>query len=345
MTSLEEHWFIETEPRVISIVGPTASGKTALAIHLAQQLETAGQHCEIVNQDAYQMYRQMTIGTAKPSAEELSQVPHHLIDVINPDEVMSVAHFQAMARACIHDLQVKHIRPILVGGSGLYARAAIDQLNFTEQNLELRSQLEERAHREGTGVLFHELSLKDPLSAAKIGPSNTRRIIRALEVIITTGRPYSSSLPTYQYALPCVQIGLDIDRTVLDQIIDRRTHLMRELGFVQEAETLRPILSVTAIKAIGYQQIFDYLDGKMSEDDAFAVISQKTKRLARKQMGWFGRDPRIHWINGESSTVHEQAYHIVQLADAGFYDESDLGVVSPTVRHLGSFTHEDEVHN
>ena len=342
MTLLEDHWFIETEPRVISIVGPTASGKTALAIHLAQQLEAAGQHCEIVNQDAYQMYRQMTIGTAKPSAEELSQVPHHLIDVINPDEVMSVARFQTMARACIHDLQVKHIRPILVGGSGLYARAAIDQLDFTEQNLDLRSQLEERAHREGTGVLFQELSLKDPLAAEKIGPSNTRRIIRALEVIITTGHSYSASLPTYQYALPCVQIGLDIDRTVLDQIIDRRTHLMRDLGFVQEAEKLRPILSATAI---GYQQIFDYLDGKMSEDDAFAVISQKTKRLARKQMGWFGRDPRIHWINGESSTVHEQAYRIVQLADAGSYDKSDLGVVSPTVRHLGSFTHEDEVND
>lgn len=322
-------------PRVVSIVGPTASGKTGLGIAIAQALAARGEHAEIINADAYQMYRGMDIGTAKASTEEQAAVPHHLIDVIDPSETMSVARFQEMARDCIHDLQSRGIRPILVGGSGLYARAAIDDISFPGTDPEVRARLEERERLEGSGALFDELKAKDPEAASRMDPRNPRRTIRALEVIEVTGRPYSASLPRYRYVIPCVQIGLDLPREELDRLIDIRTLRMMDEGFVEEVERIRPLLGTTAARALGYQQVIDYLDGLRDMDETCADIAQKTKRLARKQMGWFGRDPRIHWLQALNPKLLDNAMAIIEHADAGGYDAIDAQADEYVQHHLG----------
>ncbi|MCH9276369.1 tRNA (adenosine(37)-N6)-dimethylallyltransferase MiaA [Bifidobacterium amazonense] len=322
-------------PRVVSIVGPTASGKTGLGIAIAKALEARGQKAEIVNADAYQMYRGMDIGTAKATAEEQAAVTHHLIDVIEPDDAMSVARFQQLARECIHDLQSRGIRPIMVGGSGLYARAAIDDISFPGTDPDVRARLEEREKTEGAGALFAELKAKDPAAAARMDPHNPRRTIRALEVIEVTGRPYSASLPHYRYVIPTVQIGLDLPREELDRRIDIRTKRMLDGGFIEEVERLRPRLGVTASRALGYQQVVDYLDGLADLDDTFMDIAQKTKRLARKQMGWFGRDPRIHWLQALNPKLLDNALAIIAHADAGDYDAIDAHADEYTQHHLG----------
>ena len=253
--------------KVVSIVGPTASGKTGLGIAIAKALEAKGEQAEIVNADAYQMYKGMDIGTAKASPEEQAEVRHHLIDIIEPDDAMSVARFQEIARAKIAELQARGVRPILVGGSGLYARAAIDDISFPGTDPEVRKRLEERENVEGAGALFDELKTKDPEAAARMDPHNPRRTIRALEGIEVTGRPYSASLPHYRYVIPTVQIGLDLPREELDRRIDIRTKQMLENGFVEEVERIRPRLGITAGKALGYQQVVDYLDGLCDLND------------------------------------------------------------------------------
>ena len=323
-------------PRVVSIVGPTASGKTGLGIAIAKRLAARGERAEIVNADAYQMYRGMDIGTAKPSREELAEVSHHLIDIIDPDDTMSVARFQTLARDTIVDLQSRGIRPILVGGSGLYARAAIDDISFPGTDPVVRARLEQRERDEGAGALFDELKAKDPEAAARMDPRNPRRTIRALEVIELTGRPYSASLPRYRYVIASVQIGLDLDRAELDRRIDIRTTQMREQGFLDEVRRLRPHLGFTAGRALGYQQMIDLLDGMWDEEiDAWADVAQKTKRLARKQMGWFGRDPRIHWLQALNPRLVDNAMAIIAHADAGDYDAIDAQADAYVQHHLG----------
>ena len=317
--------------RVVSIVGPTASGKTGLGIAIAKRLAEAGERAEIVNADAYQMYRGMDIGTAKASAEEQAAVPHHLIDIIEPEDTMTVARFQQLARQTITDLQSRDIRPILVGGSGLYARAAIDDITFPGTDSDVRKRLEEREKTEGAGVLFDELRDKDPEAAARMDPRNPRRTIRALEVIELTGKPYSASLPRYRYVIPSVQIGLDLDRPDLDRRIDLRTKQMYDDGFIKEVERIRPHLGATAVRALGYQQVIDLLDGIWDVNEAFADIAQKTKRLARsrlrrqlpsereakyrKSVCWSlvptGYKEYARWIGGTQNTVE----HILECGD------------------------------
>lgn len=319
-------------PKVISIVGPTASGKTGLGIALAKKLAERGSAAEIINADAYQMYRHMDIGTAKASAQEQSEVPHHLLDIIDPEETMTVARFQDLARKCIRELQSRGVRPILVGGSGLYARAAVDDITFPGTDATIRAALEERERKEGAGALFAELQRKDPVAAAHMDARNPRRTIRALEVIELTGKPYSATLPRYKYVIDCLQIGLDLKRDDLDKRVNLRTQLMREQGFVDEVRAIRGRLGVTAARALGYQQIMDYLDGVWSEDAAFEDIAQKTRRLARKQMGWFGRDSRIHWLDALRPDLADAAMTLVDAADAGEFDNEDSGA---TQHHLG----------
>ena len=323
-------------PKVISIVGPTASGKTGLGIALAKKLAERGVCAEIINADAYQMYRKMDIGTAKASVEEQAEVPHHLLDIIDPEETMTVARFQTLARECIRELQSRGVRPILVGGSGLYARAAVDDITFPGTDERVRKALEERERIEGAGALFAELQRKDPVAASHMDARNPRRTIRALEVIELTGKPYSATLPRYKYVIDCVQIGLDLQREDLDKRVNLRTQIMREQGFVREVREIRGRLGVTASRALGYQQIMDYLDGVCSEDEAFADIAQKTRRLARKQMGWFGRDARIHWLDALRPDLADAALALVDAADAGEFDgDSSDATEHATQHHLG----------
>ncbi|BAR06846.1 miaa [Scardovia inopinata] len=321
--------------KVVSILGPTASGKTSLAVKIAQALTAAGGEARIINTDPYQMYRGMDIGTAKATDEDRSLVPHYLIDIIDPEDTMTVARFQGLARSCIYDLQEKGIRPILVGGSGLYARAAIDDISFPGTDSQIRRQLEKRGEDIGADALFHQLKEKDPLAASHMDPRNIRRTIRALEVIELTGKPYSATLPHYRYLIPSLQIGLDLDRSDLDQRIDQRTHIMREAGFSREVRNIRPRLGPTAARALGYQQISDYLNGKISEDEAYADIAQKTKRLARRQMGWFGRDPRVHWLNAVDPDLLQAALALIHQADSGAFDDFDAGADDYVQHHLG----------
>ncbi|WP_018143598.1 tRNA (adenosine(37)-N6)-dimethylallyltransferase MiaA [Alloscardovia criceti] len=322
--------------KVVSIIGPTASGKTALAIALARALaDCTGVPCEIVNADAYQMYRGMDIGTAKASPEEQAQIKHHLIDIIDASEEMSVAKFQSLARQTIHELQSRGVRPILVGGSGLYARAAIDDISFPGTDKNIREKIEKRGEDIGGEALFAELQAQDPVAAAHMDARNIRRTIRALEVIELTGKPFSATLPRYRYVIPTVQIGLDLSREVLDNKIEERTQKMRDMGFEKEVQQLRGRLSLTAARALGYPQIRAALDGDMSMDEAYADIAQKTKRLARKQMGWFGRDPRVHWINATDEHLLEEATRIVLTADEGAFDAFDNAADEYVQHHLG----------
>lgn len=325
-------------PKVISIVGPTASGKTSLGIAIAKKFAERGVKAEIINADAYQMYCYMDIGTAKATKEEQSEIKHHLIDIIDPEESMSVAKFQTLARQCIRDLQEKGIRPILVGGSGLYARAAVDDITFPGTDPNIRKALEDREKSQGAMALFEELQKLDPVAAKNMDPRNSRRTIRALEVIELTGKPYSATLPKYKYLIDCVQIGLDLNREDLDARVELRTKMMREQGFVNEVKEIRSRLGVTASRALGYKQIMDYLDGLCSEDDAFADIAQKTKRLARKQMGWFGRDSRIHWVNALQPDVVDVSMKIINAADNG--DFKDDLIAESTSHHLGALIDE-----
>ncbi|RIY20800.1 tRNA (adenosine(37)-N6)-dimethylallyltransferase MiaA, partial [Gardnerella vaginalis] len=230
------------------------------------------------------------------------------------------------------------IRPILVGGSGLYARAAVDDITFPGTDPNIRKALEDREKSQGAMALFEELQKLDPVAAKNMDPRNSRRTIRALEVIELTGKPYSATLPKYKYLIDCVQIGLDLNREDLDARVELRTKMMREQGFVNEVKEIRSRLGVTASRALGYKQIMDYLDGLCSEDDAFADIAQKTKRLARKQMGWFGRDSRIHWVNALQPDVVDVSMKIINAADNG--DFKDDLIAESTSHHLGALIDE-----
>ncbi|HZK04845.1 MAG TPA: tRNA (adenosine(37)-N6)-dimethylallyltransferase MiaA [Actinomycetaceae bacterium] len=284
--------------RVIAVVGATATGKSALALDLAGELEIAGApRAEIVNADAMQLYRGMDIGTAKVTPVERRGIPHHQLDVLDPSEEASVAAYQRAARA---DLAAIHERggiALVVGGSGLYVQGLLDQLEFPGTDPVIRAALTERAEREGGRILHDELAARDPVAAAKIEPANVRRVIRALEVIELTGRPFSASLPEGRHHFAgTLQLGLAADMAWLDERIARRALLMLDDGFVAEAAALGE-LGRTASRATGYAQALAHLRGELSEDELGDAIALATRQLARRQVKWFRRDPRTHWLD------------------------------------------------
>jgi tRNA dimethylallyltransferase len=286
---------------VIAVVlGPTAVGKSALAVALAERLTAADRPAEIVNADSMALYRGMDIGTAKPSAEERAAVPHHLLDVLDISEAASVAEFQTWARAVIAACQSRGVLPIVVGGSALYMRAILDRFDFPGTDPTLRAELEQELARVGPYALHARLAKLDPPAAERILPGNGRRIVRALEVIELTGQPFGAELPAPDYALPdVVQVGLDIDRPMLDERIAHRVNGMWERGFVVEVAALaeRGLASTpTASRALGYRQVLDHLAGRISEEEARDRTVAATRRFARRQLAWFRRDPRIHWL-------------------------------------------------
>ncbi|GAA3216068.1 tRNA (adenosine(37)-N6)-dimethylallyltransferase MiaA [Streptomyces sp. XM83C] len=290
-------------PRVIAVVGPTAAGKSDLGVFLAQQLGG-----EVVNADSMQLYRGMDIGTAKLTPEERGGVPHHLLDIWDVTVTASVAEYQRLARARIDALLAEGRWPILVGGSGLYVRGAVDNLEFPGTDPEVRARLEEELALRGPGALHARLAAADPEAARAILPSNGRRIVRALEVIEITGRPFTANLPGHDSVYDTVQIGVDVARPELDERIARRVDRMWDAGLVEEvraleAQGLRE--GRTASRALGYQQVLAALAGECTMEEARQETVRATKRFARRQDSWFRRDPRVHWLSGGAADMKE----------------------------------------
>ncbi|AVH56105.1 MULTISPECIES: tRNA (adenosine(37)-N6)-dimethylallyltransferase MiaA [Streptomyces] len=290
-------------PRVIAVVGPTAAGKSDLGVFLAQRLGG-----EVVNADSMQLYRGMDIGTAKLTPEERGGIPHHLLDIWDVTVTASVAEYQRLARARIDALLAEGRWPILVGGSGLYVRGAVDNLEFPGTDPEVRALLEEELTLRGSGALHARLAAADPEAAHAILPSNGRRIVRALEVIEITGKPFTANLPGHDSVYDTLQVGVDVARPELDERIARRVDRMWAQGLVDEvraleAQGLRE--GRTAPRALGYQQVLAALAGECTEEEARAETVRATKRFARRQDSWFRRDPRVHWLSGAAADLTE----------------------------------------
>lgn len=320
---------------IVAVVGPTATGKSDLALDLAEALSPAGgPPAEIVNADAYQLYTGMDIGSAKVPLDQRRGIVHHQVDVLDVREDSSVARYQSAARADLDAIADRGARAIVVGGSGLYLRALLDDMTFPGTDPAVRAALEERAEREGTRALYEELKVADPAAAQSIGPKNTRRIVRALEVIEITGAPFTANLPRQEYVRPAVQIGLDCDREVLDARVAERVERMWQAGLVDEVATLAAHgLGRTASRAVGYAEVLAHLAGEITEEQARADVTANTRRLARKQMGWFGRDPRVTWLDAGAPDLLEQALAVVAAADAG---QAPAPGSDPVRRSLGS---------
>lgn len=284
-------------PEHLALVGPTASGKSSIALEVARMLGDV----EIVSVDSMQVYRGLDIGTAKPSPDDRAAVPHHLVDVSDPWDDFSVARFQTEARAAVADIESRGKRALLVGGTGLYVQAVIDDLRFPGEDLELRRRLEAwTAEPGGVAAAYAELVATDPAAAQRIDPHNARRIVRALEVIRLTGKPFSSFGPGIGAigppAFPVRMVGVWLPRDTLTARIERRVDTMRRAGLLAEAHRVKGRLSRTARQAIGYKEMFDTLAGVISLDEAFATMVRRTRSFARRQRMWFRRDPRITWL-------------------------------------------------
>lgn len=303
-------------PVLVAVVGPTATGKSDLGVALA--LALGG---EVVNADAMQVYRGMDVGTAKLTVAERRGVAHHAVDLLDPREDATLAGYQEHALAAIEAITARGARPVVVGGSGLYVRGLLDEMTLQPTDPQVRAALERRAEVEGPGALHDELARRDPEAAARIGRRNTRRVVRALEVIELTGRPYGASLPEPRYRRPTLQIGLDCARAVLDERIAARVDRMWAQGLVDEARRLAgPALDGlgrTAARAVGYAEVLDHLRGGRTEDEARSAVVAATRRLARRQMSWFGRDTRVHWLDAQDPDLVERALALVREADAG----------------------------
>ena len=298
----------------LAIVGPTASGKSALALALAR----CQPGWELVSIDSMQVYRGLDIGTAKPSPIERDEIPHHLLDVVEPHEEWSVADLQR------HLGEVKRVvaercgRLLYVGGTGLYLRACVDGLDLPGRWPEMRAALEARAAAEGPRTLHRELAALDPQAAARIEPDNTRRIVRALEVVHGSGRSFSghgAGLDRYP-PVDVVQVGLRWERAALERRIAQRVHAMIDAGWcdeVRRAWSSQPPPSRTAEIAVGYRELAGHLAGNGSLESAVEAIVVRTRQLAARQMRWFRRDPRIRWFDVADDPVAEVLPHLMEL--------------------------------
>jgi tRNA dimethylallyltransferase len=292
--------------RLIAVVGPTATGKSDLGLALAHAYDG-----EVVNADAMQLYRGLDVGTAKLTPTERDGVPHHLLDVLDVTETASVAAYQRAARTAVEDVLAAGRTPVLVGGSGLYVQAVVDELEFPGTDPALRAELAAELDERGPAALHARLAAVDPPAAAAILPSNGRRIVRALEVIALTGRPFAARLP--ESAAPrydAVLLGLDRSTEDLDGRVARRVARMFAAGLVAETRGLLPGLRAgqTASRALGYQQVLAALDGATDLPSAAADTVTATRRFVRRQRSWFRRDRRIVWLDAGASDVLGRAH-------------------------------------
>ncbi len=299
---------------IVALVGATASGKTGLSLDLAERLGG-----EVVNTDAMQVYRGMDVGTAKVPVAERRGIAHHLLDRLDITEPATVALFQGWARDVIEEIRGRGATSVLVGGSALYTRAIVDRFEFPGTDETVRSELEAELEQIGGPALHKRLAAVDPAAAGQMSPDNGRRVVRALEVIAITGRPYGAGLPRLEYADPLtVQIGVDIDRPTLDERIARRVEEMFAAGFVEEVESLLArglARGRTANRAIGYREVVGFLAGDRTLAEAIEQTKTATRRFARRQDGWFRKDPRIVWVDHDDRRRLERALAAIDELD------------------------------
>jgi tRNA dimethylallyltransferase len=301
----------------LALVGPTASGKTEAGLEVADALGA-----EILSIDSMLVYRGMDVGTAKPTPAQRGRVPHHLIDLVDPSQPFSVAAFQAAAREAADDVRRRGPRPLLVGGSGLYFRAVVDDLLFPGTEAAVRSDLEDEAAALGADRMYRRLSALDPVAASRIEPSNVRRTVRALEVAAITGRPFSSYAEAWEsYPADRVRVaGVRMDPHTLRARIERRVEAMLEDGWIAEVEGLVAAGLgdwLTASQAIGYAELARHLEDELSLEDAVRQTVKRTRTLARRQLAWFRRDPRIRWIDvGAEGAIGAVDRIVAHLEDA-----------------------------
>jgi tRNA dimethylallyltransferase len=298
---------------VLAVVGPTAAGKTALSVALAEALDG-----EVVNADSMQLYRGMDIGTAKITESEKRGIPHHVFDVLDVTEPADVASYQRLAREAIADIRSRGKLPVLVGGSGLYVQAALDEMDFPGTDPEIRARLEADLEREGSTALWERLKALDAAAAQAILPSNGRRVVRALEVVELTGS-FTASLPEPKAHIEAVRIGVDLDTPVLDERIERRVQTMWDAGLlaeVRELESQGLRDGRTASRALGYQQVLAHFAGEYDEAEAFRLTVQGTRRFVRRQRSWFKRDGRIEWFDAADPELVPRALETIR-AHAG----------------------------
>jgi tRNA dimethylallyltransferase len=296
-------------PPVVAVVGPTAAGKSDLSLDLAERLGG-----EIVNTDAMQVYRGMDIGTAKLPPDERRGIPHHLLDLLEVTDPATVAEFQSRARAVVDDCRARRVTPVLVGGSALYTRAVLDRFEFPGTDDAVRRRLEDELAQVGPAALHERLRGLDPEAAAKVLPGNSRRVVRALEVIELTGRPFTASLPERRYFYDgTVQVGVRIPRPVLAERIELRVRRMWDDGLVDEVRRLvaRGLRDGrTASRALGYRQVLAFLAGESTEAEAFDATVVGTRRFARRQDAWFRGDPRIAWVDWDDPDRVDRAVEV-----------------------------------
>jgi tRNA dimethylallyltransferase len=298
--------------KLIAVVGATGTGKSELALGLAEKILQHGIKAEIVNADAMQLYRGMDIGTAKLSISDRRGIDHHLIDVLEITEESTAAEYQKLARAKILELQASDTIPILVGGSMLYVASCLNNFQFPERDQQLRAELEAELTEHGPVHMHKKLEQIDELAASRIIKENGRRIVRALEIVMLTGEPFAAALPekvdSWQ---PVVEFGLRIDRETLLPRLEERVHEMWNRGLLDEVEALIPNGlrgSKTASVAIGYAQALGFIDGELTREEAVASTVQLTQRYARRQVSWFKRDDRINWLEALDPDLADQAF-------------------------------------
>jgi tRNA dimethylallyltransferase len=299
---------------VVAVVGPTAAGKSALSLALAHALDG-----EVINADSMQLYRGMDVGTAKLAVDQRAGVPHHVLDVWDVTEPASVAAYQQLARAAIDDVLARGRVPLVVGGSGLYVRAVLEEFEFPGTDPRLRAELEGALAADGPAPLYARLAAVDPAAAARILPSNGRRIVRALEVVTLTGRPFAAELPQPRPVYRACQLGVDRDPAALDERVALRVERMWSAGLVAEVRALEAIGlrdGLTASRALGYQQVLRHLAGGYTESEASADTVRATRRFVRRQRSWFRRDARITWLDAGAPDLIARAIQTAKAATA-----------------------------
>ncbi len=302
--------------RLVAVVGPTATGKSDLALDIVQHIQKLGGAAEIVNCDSMQFYRGMDIGTAKLPVDQRRGVPHHLLDWLNITDESTAAEYQTVARETVTQLQNRGVTPVICGGSMLYAAAILNTFEFPARDEVLRASLELELIELGSNQMHRKLQSLDPTAASRIDPLNGRRVVRALEIVIVTGEPFAAALPEQPDSWqPVLQIGLNSERAHLVQRLHQRASKMWTAGLVSEVESLIPLGirdGKTSSRAIGYAQALSQIDGHIVESEAIEQTALLTSRYARRQMSWFRRDSRINWLDYQDTEVTAKALQLVE---------------------------------